>query len=408
RTPPPPPRGPAGGAARRRSGSRTASRPPRRPTTASTASPTRCSSSSSTASATSRRSAAARSSPAASTPSCPSSTPCSSASTASSPTTPPPPPRAPRPPPRPPPPPPPPPPARAASSPRSRACSSAASSSPSRRSSLSSFRRSAASSLSSSASAPPGDVSHHSPSEVLRSFKELRSLRIELPAGELGMDDGVLLKWKADFGSTLGSCVILGAASASASPSSAAKDGATAAPPPATADCAESDDSGSIPESFYTNGGLKLRVLWTISSLIAASARHYLLQPIISDHALLESLDLTDADGQGVLTMDKWQLQELRVRPVSASGDSHRTLMPALSMRLWYAPHIELPGGTVLNGATLVAIKPSEEAMMDAVGNATAGSAGGSWVSDAFEEPYRTAVGVLLKRRMYSLEMNSF
>ncbi|KAE8816296.1 F-box protein [Hordeum vulgare] len=273
--------------------------------------------------------------------------------------------------------------------------------------SLSSFRRS--SSLSSS-SAPHADVSHHSPSEVLRSFKELRSLRIELPAGELGMDDGVLLKWKADFGSTLGSCVILGAASASASPSSAAKDGcSTATPPPAAAaDCGESDDSGSIPESFYTNGGLKLRVLWTISSLIAASARHYLLQPIISDHALLESLDLTDADGQGVLTMDKWQLQELRVRPVSASGDSHRTLMPALSMRLWYAPQIELPGGTVLNGATLVAIKPSEEAMRDAVGNGTAGSAGGSWVSDAFEEPYRTAVGVLLKRRMYSLEMNSF
>jgi hypothetical protein len=123
---------------------------------------------------------------------------------------------------------------------------------------------------------------------------------------------------------------------------------------------------------------------------------------------MLESLDLTDADGQGVLTMDKCQLQELRVRPVSASGDSHRTLMPALSMRLWYAPHIELPGGTVLNGATLVAIKPSEEAMRDAVGNGAAGSAGGSWVSDAFEEPYRTAVRLLLKRRMYSLEMNSF
>jgi hypothetical protein len=217
------------------------------------------------------------------------------------------------------------------------------------------------------------------------------------------MDDGVLLKWKADFGSTLGSCVILGAASAS--PSSAAKDGASTAP---AADCGETDDSGSIPESFYTNGGLKLRVLWTISSLIAASARHYLLQPIISDHAMLESLDLTDADGQGVLTMDKCQLQELRVRPVSASGDSHRTLMPALSMRLWYAPHIELPGGTVLNGATLVAIKPSEEAMRDTVGNGAAGSAGGSWVSDAFEEPYRTAVRLLLKRRMYSLEMNSF
>lgn len=256
-------------------------------------------------------------------------------------------------------------------------------------------------------SPPSGDVSHHSPSEVLRSFKELRRLRIELPACEHGMDDGVLLKWKADFGSTLGSCVILGAASAS--PSSAGKDGAgTAAAAAAAADCGESDESGSIPESFYTNGGLKLRVVWTISSLIAASARHYLLQPIISDHKTLESLDLTDADGQGVLTMDKWQLQELRVRPVSASDGSHRTLMPALSMRLWYAPHIELPGGTVLNGATLVAIKPSEDAMRDSVGSGAAGSAGGSWVSDAFEEPYRTAVRMLLKRRMYSLEMNSF
>uniref|UniRef100_A0A0D9WIH2 F-box domain-containing protein n=1 Tax=Leersia perrieri TaxID=77586 RepID=A0A0D9WIH2_9ORYZ len=254
---------------------------------------------------------------------------------------------------------------------------------------------------SSTASSLPlaGDVSHHSPSEVLRSFKELRRLRIELPAGELSMDEGVLLKWKADFGSTLGSCVILGA-------SSAGKDGDGAAPVPV--DCGESDETGSIPESFYTNGGLKLRVVWTISSLIAASARHYLLQPIIADHAMLESLDLTDADGQGVLTMDRWQLQELRVKPVSASGGSHRTLMPALSMRLWYAPHIELPGGLVLNGATLVAIKPSEEATRDDVGSGIAGSAGGCWVSDAFEEPYRTAVRMLLKRRTYSLEMNSF
>ncbi|XP_062180083.1 F-box protein At5g46170-like [Phragmites australis] len=259
---------------------------------------------------------------------------------------------------------------------------------------------SASSSLSSSL--PPGDVSHHSPSEVLRSFKELRHLRIELPAGELGMDDGVMLKWKADFGSTLGSCVILGASSAS--PSSAVSDGAGTAPS-VDSGGGETDDSGSIPESFYTNGGLKLRVVWTISSLIAASARHYLLQPIIADHTTLDSLDLTDADGQGVLTMDKWQLQELRVNPLSASGGSHRTLMPELSMQLWYAPCIKLPGGLVLNGATLVAIKPSEEATRDTVDNGTDGLA---WVLDAFEEPYQSAVKMLLKRRTYSLEMNSF
>jgi len=47
------------------------------------------------------------------------------------------------------------------------------------------------------------------------------------------------------------------------------------------------DDNGNIPESFYTNGGLKLRVVWTIRSLIIASARNYLLQNIISDHPTL-------------------------------------------------------------------------------------------------------------------------
>ncbi|MFS7889328.1 hypothetical protein Hanom_Chr00s000003g01605681 [Helianthus anomalus] len=42
-------------------------------------------------------------------------------------------------------------------------------------------------------------------------------------------------------------------------------------------------DNGSISGSFYTNSGLKLQVVWTISSLIVGSARHYLLQPIISE-----------------------------------------------------------------------------------------------------------------------------
>ncbi|KAF8663828.1 hypothetical protein HU200_055162 [Digitaria exilis] len=259
--------------------------------------------------------------------------------------------------------------------------------------------------------APVADVSHHSPSEVLRSFKELRRLHIELPTGELGIDDGVLLKWKADFGSTLGSCVILGASSVSSKPPSSSTE-----PETATADSTaaspdfnrETEEPGSLPESLQTNGGLKLRVVWTISSLIAASARHYLLQPIISNHATLESLNLTDADGQGVLTMDKRQLQELRVRPVSASASSHRTLMPALSMQLHYAPLIELPGGKLLKGATLVAIRPSEDALREGQAIGAAGSVGTCWISEAFEEPYRTAAKVLLKRRPYCLEMNSF
>ncbi|CAF1928828.1 hypothetical protein Bca4012_072085 [Brassica carinata] len=229
-------------------------------------------------------------------------------------------------------------------------------------------------------------VTHHSPTQVLKNFAEIRFLRIELPTGELGIEDGILLKWRADFGSTLDNCMILGASSVTRSSSDLESP-------------LLDDDNGNIPESFYTNGGLKLRVVWTISSLIAASARHYLLQPIITEHKTLDRLVLSDADGQGVLSMNREQLEELRVTPLSASSASKRTLVPALNMRLWYAPQLDLPDGTVLTGATLVAIRPSEskKEVCDA-----------SWLADAFEEPFGTAARMLIKRRTYCLEMNSF
>ncbi|CAO2842176.1 unnamed protein product [Amaranthus hypochondriacus] len=244
-----------------------------------------------------------------------------------------------------------------------------------------------------------GSVTHHSPTQVLRNFNEIRFLKIELPSGELGIDDGVLLKWRADFGSTLDNCVILGASSVVYNAKSSQvnqNDQLNAA--------AVNEDNGSIPESFYTNGGLKLRVVWTISSLIAASARHYLLQPIIGEHQTLDSLVLTDADGQGVLCMNRDQLEELRVKPLSPSSASKRTLVPALNMRLWYAPHLELPDGVVLKGATLVAIRPSEQSGVSPKKEIS----DLSWVSTAFEEPYGTAAKMLVKRRTYCLEMNSF
>ncbi|KAJ8762658.1 hypothetical protein K2173_010679 [Erythroxylum novogranatense] len=247
-----------------------------------------------------------------------------------------------------------------------------------------------------------GCVTHHSPTQVLRNFNEIRFLRIELPSGELGIDDGVLLKWWADFGSTLDNCVILGAASVINN--GRIKNFSAVQENNVDGVCRVNggDDNGSIPESFYTNGGLKLRVVWTISSLIAASARHYLLQPIIAEHKTLDSLLLTDADGQGILCMNRGQLEELRVKPLSASSASKRTLVPALSMRLWYAPQMELPDGIVLKGATLVAIRPSEQSA------ASKEMSDVSWISSPFEEPYGTAAKMLVKRRTYCLEMNSF
>ncbi|KAL4586333.1 hypothetical protein LXL04_010969 [Taraxacum kok-saghyz] len=201
-----------------------------------------------------------------------------------------------------------------------------------------------------------GGVTHHSPTQVLKNFEEIRYLKIELPSGELGIEDDVLLKWRADFGSTLDNCVMLGASSVihpDNSTSTESNHDRVCGTGNGIGVAVATEDNGSIPESFYTNGGLKLRVVWTISSLIAASARHYLLQPIIAEHKTLDSLILTDADRQGVLCMNKEQLEELRVKPLSASSASKRTLVPALNMKLWYAPYLELPNGTVLKGATL-------------------------------------------------------
>ncbi|XP_047308904.1 F-box protein At5g46170-like [Impatiens glandulifera] len=245
-----------------------------------------------------------------------------------------------------------------------------------------------------------GGVTHHSPTQVLKNFNEIRSLKIELPNGELGIEDGVLLKWRANFGSTLDNCVILGASSV-VYPN---KHEEIVNNGDVFCNGGSGDDNGSIPESFYTNGGLKLRVVWTISSLIAASARHYLLQPIIGDHKTLDRVVLTDGDGQGVVSMNRGQLEELRVKPLSASSASKRTLVPALNMRLWYAPVIELGDGTVMKGATLVAIRPSEHHQSDVV------SSDLSWISSAFDdhESYGLAAKMLVKRRTYCLEMNSF
>lgn len=227
----------------------------------------------------------------------------------------------------------------------------------------------------------------HSAEQVLKNFHHIHNLRIELPAGDVDTEDGVLLKWNAEFGSTLQNCVVLGGTQVDKKPVSHQE---------------TLEDNGSIPESFYTNGGLKLRVVWTISSLIAASSRHYLLQPIIKDHPTLKSLVLTDADGQGTLSMSGEQLREFREKPLAASASSSRTQVPALNMKLRYAPYLELAEGMRMQGATVVAIKPSGDGCGGSRKEAEA------FVSGAFDGPFKAAVKALVKRRTYLLEMNGF
>ncbi|KAJ0960123.1 hypothetical protein J5N97_000096 [Dioscorea zingiberensis] len=149
---------------------------------------------------------------------------------------------------------------------------------------------------------------------------------------------------RADFGSTLDNCVILGASSVIQPGPNKPNDVVSGSGDGVCPANAVTDDNGSIPDSFYTNGGLKLRVVWTISSLIAASARHYLLQPIISEHKTLEQPGADRCRRAGVLYMNREQLEELRVKPLSASSASKRTLVPALNMRLWVRAPVGVAG----------------------------------------------------------------
>ncbi|OAY76792.1 F-box protein [Ananas comosus] len=203
-------------------------------------------------------------------------------------------------------------------------------------------------------------LSHHSPAQVLRNFTHVRNLRIELPAGDVGTEEGVLLKWRAEF----------------------------------REHAPKLRDLGRNP------------IVWTISSLIAASTRHYLLRPIIKDHPTLMSLVLTDADGQGTLFMGAEQLKEFRENQLAASASSNRTQVPASNMKLRYAPYLELPEGMGLQGATLVAIKPSPEGCSGSIH--TSRKETDAFVSGAFDGPFKVAAKALMKRRTYLLEMNGF
>ncbi|CBI19143.3 unnamed protein product, partial [Vitis vinifera] len=140
------------------------------------------------------------------------------------------------------------------------------------------------------------------------------------------------------------------------------------------------------------DGGLKVRVVWTISALIAASARHYLLRELIREHRELERLVLRDRDGEGTVVMDREALRE----------DKSRTKVPAVQMRMRHEPLLELEGcGVRMGGATLVVVTPIKD------GRKT-GTEEAGLVCDAFEGMFGEAARTLLKTRTYLLEMNSF
>ncbi|XP_009369664.2 F-box protein AUF2 [Pyrus x bretschneideri] len=233
---------------------------------------------------------------------------------------------------------------------------------------------------------PTQTRSQNSPAQILRSFHRVRSLSIELPSGDLRLEKGTVLKWRAEFGKTLKTCVILGFRSVVAS-----------------------GDNPVAGEEADFAGGLKVRVVWTISALIAASARHYLLKEVVREQRGLESLVLRDREGEGTVVMRKEGLRECRREDACGEAeeveeeegwDRGRSKVPSVRMRMRHVARVELKGRVWVEGATLVVVRPSlgddvedGDLAMEAFGN---------------DGMYGEVVVELLKAKSYLLEMNSF
>ncbi|XVF64761.1 hypothetical protein PTKIN_Ptkin09bG0192700 [Pterospermum kingtungense] len=222
---------------------------------------------------------------------------------------------------------------------------------------------------------------HTYPAQILSRFQQIRELHVELPAGDLHLEKGTVVKWRAEFGETLKTCLILGF---------------------------RLGNSYNVNYEAEFGGGLKTRVMWTISALIAASVRHFLLREVVRDHKDMEELVLTDRDGEGVVVVEKQGLSEWRKARESErekeeeEEERGRTVVPSVRMRMRHEPSL---------GATLVVVRAVIDGAhsQSQIGREADVEDDAELALKAFGSGvYGDAVRELLKVRSYLLEMNSF
>ncbi|XWS71214.1 hypothetical protein CRYUN_Cryun03dG0119500 [Craigia yunnanensis] len=248
------------------------------------------------------------------------------------------------------------------------------------------------------------DNSYCQTNGVLKNFKEMKSLHLELPShgDELGSSSGAsFLKWKAEFGSNLKSFIILGATSFHRSNKFSS-----------SGFCLQQKERECMEETL-TDDELKLRVIWTISCLIAASTRHYLFKQILADHPIpmLQRVLISDANKQGRFYMVKEEIVEMRnsmnsEQETLESSSLERTPVPEMNMKLWYLPMLELPeSGYVMRGATLVIIRPVDGMIGKRNSDSIVRSLDLEGDGEAFSEAVREMIKV---KKSYLMTMSSF
>ncbi|GKE36700.1 hypothetical protein Tco_1460105 [Tanacetum coccineum] len=120
-------------------------------------------------------------------------------------------------------------------------------------------------------------------------------------------------------------------------------------------------------------GGLKTRIVWTISILISASGRHYMVRDIITENKALGKLVVKDRKNEGVLVMNEFFLNKFRenshIDDESSKNEEDKEEGERCGrgvigrehlqflMKMRHEVRLELSNGVVMEGATLVVVK---------------------------------------------------
>ncbi|MED6208237.1 hypothetical protein PIB30_043208 [Stylosanthes scabra] len=236
--------------------------------------------------------------------------------------------------------------------------------------------------------------------KLLKPFRRIAHLHFELHTLG-GAVDKEFLKWKAIYGSELKTCVVLCATSfrrfnvGESVPSEEEQPEDETVPPP---------PPPSVPTEEF-----KSRIMWTISCLISASARHFLLKQMLAEFPTLKTVTMSDARRQGRLSMAEDEIRDLResLNEEGAMELSAERVVPDLRMRMWYVPELELPAARcMLKGATLLVIGPANS-KGEMVPPADVGYDGDAAEKALFAEA-QSEIVKMKKRSSYVMEMTSF
>ncbi|XP_042453379.1 F-box protein At1g30200-like [Zingiber officinale] len=210
--------------------------------------------------------------------------------------------------------------------------------------------------------------------QVLTNFKKIKRLHLELPVSEINVLDGggLILKWKVEIQSSADRFAIFTATESS-----------------------NPDDPYPIGLDLeaYGNDRKWKGEAWFFTALAAAWARNHCLSKIVADYPALETILVTDANGQGVLALD------LKQGP-NVFKNSLTTWLTSKDITVWILPKLKLPGGMVLDEPILIARDTSTADTVDL----SIRNGDNHWILNSFEEPFRTAVNMMMQSELLFIE----